>query len=240
MTKHISRDAKSSKTADLPRWFVPISHVSPSSLIDIAPFRSFRIMIRLNQLLLGWESETIFRYFPRDLIHAVTIFGPGGCVLRLSLIRRTGTLHQGPGAKCCHCAGQVEGPKDDRVAGRTGWSSGTWSSVGSRTRGSSTRFGPCPATGFYRRTQRQAYDDESIPIGEGQTITPPYDVAFMTEVLDPKPTDRVYEVGTDRAINRRFFRVWSRTSIPSRSTRLFPSAPPRSTRTLATPTFTHA
>jgi protein-L-isoaspartate(D-aspartate) O-methyltransferase len=45
-------------------------------------------------------------------------------------------------------------------------------------------------------TQRQAYDDESIPIGEGQTITPPYDVAFMTEVLDPKPTDRVYEVGT--------------------------------------------
>src|SRR5262245_20926390 len=45
-------------------------------------------------------------------------------------------------------------------------------------------------------THRQAYDDESIPIGEGQTITPPYDVAFMTEVLDPKPSDRVYEVGT--------------------------------------------
>ncbi len=45
-------------------------------------------------------------------------------------------------------------------------------------------------------SRRQAYDDESIPIGEGQTITPPYDVAFMTEVLDPKPTDRVYEVGT--------------------------------------------
>jgi protein-L-isoaspartate(D-aspartate) O-methyltransferase len=45
-------------------------------------------------------------------------------------------------------------------------------------------------------TRRQAYDDESIPIGEGQTITPPYDVAFMTEVLDPKPTEKVYEVGT--------------------------------------------
>jgi protein-L-isoaspartate(D-aspartate) O-methyltransferase len=45
-------------------------------------------------------------------------------------------------------------------------------------------------------TQRMAYDDESIPIGEGQTITPPYDVAFMTEVLQPKPTDKVYEVGT--------------------------------------------
>src|SRR5204863_2002950 len=46
------------------------------------------------------------------------------------------------------------------------------------------------------QSHRLAYDDESIPIGEGQTITPPYDVAFMTEVLDPKPTDRVYEVGT--------------------------------------------
>ena len=44
--------------------------------------------------------------------------------------------------------------------------------------------------------ERQAYDDESIPIGVGQTITPPYDVAFMTEVLEPKPTDKVYEVGT--------------------------------------------
>jgi protein-L-isoaspartate(D-aspartate) O-methyltransferase len=46
------------------------------------------------------------------------------------------------------------------------------------------------------KSQRLAYDDESINIGEGQTITPPYDVAFMTEVLDPKPNDRVYEVGT--------------------------------------------
>ena len=44
--------------------------------------------------------------------------------------------------------------------------------------------------------QSRAYDDESINIGEGQTITPPYDVAFMTEVLEPKPTDKVYEVGT--------------------------------------------
>jgi protein-L-isoaspartate(D-aspartate) O-methyltransferase len=45
-------------------------------------------------------------------------------------------------------------------------------------------------------SRRLAYEDESIPIGEGQTITPPYDVAFMTEVLAPKPTDKVYEVGT--------------------------------------------
>jgi protein-L-isoaspartate(D-aspartate) O-methyltransferase len=45
-------------------------------------------------------------------------------------------------------------------------------------------------------SRRLAYDDESIPIGEGQTITPPFDVAFMTEALKPKPTDVVYEVGT--------------------------------------------
>ncbi|MBX6314236.1 MAG: protein-L-isoaspartate(D-aspartate) O-methyltransferase, partial [Isosphaeraceae bacterium] len=41
-----------------------------------------------------------------------------------------------------------------------------------------------------------AYEDESIPIGEAQTITPVYDVALMTEALDPQPTDKVYEVGT--------------------------------------------
>jgi protein-L-isoaspartate(D-aspartate) O-methyltransferase len=45
-------------------------------------------------------------------------------------------------------------------------------------------------------SRRLAYDDESIPIGEGQTITPPFDVAFMTEQLQPKPTDKIYEVGT--------------------------------------------
>jgi protein-L-isoaspartate(D-aspartate) O-methyltransferase len=43
---------------------------------------------------------------------------------------------------------------------------------------------------------RLAYEDESLPIGEGQTITPTYDVAFMTEALQPKETNRVYEVGT--------------------------------------------
>ncbi len=47
-----------------------------------------------------------------------------------------------------------------------------------------------------KETRRLAYDDESIPIGEGQTITPPFDVAFMTESLQPKPTDVIYEVGT--------------------------------------------
>ncbi len=41
-----------------------------------------------------------------------------------------------------------------------------------------------------------AYEDFPLPIGEGQTISQPYIVALMTELLDPKPTDRVLEVGT--------------------------------------------
>ncbi|NJD06429.1 MAG: protein-L-isoaspartate(D-aspartate) O-methyltransferase [Methylococcaceae bacterium] len=41
-----------------------------------------------------------------------------------------------------------------------------------------------------------AYDDRPLPIGHGQTISQPYVVAFMTEKLNPKPTDRVLEIGT--------------------------------------------
>lgn len=42
----------------------------------------------------------------------------------------------------------------------------------------------------------QAYSDQPLPIGHGQTISQPYIVAFMTQVLNPKPTDRVLEIGT--------------------------------------------
>ena len=41
-----------------------------------------------------------------------------------------------------------------------------------------------------------AYQDEPLPIGEGQTISQPYIVAFMTEQLHLKPHDRVLEIGT--------------------------------------------
>jgi len=41
-----------------------------------------------------------------------------------------------------------------------------------------------------------AYRDEPLPIGYGQTISQPFIVAFMTEQLDPKPTDHVLEIGT--------------------------------------------
>lgn len=42
----------------------------------------------------------------------------------------------------------------------------------------------------------EAYADYPLAIGKGQTISQPYVVAFMTEALDLKPTDRVLEVGT--------------------------------------------
>ena len=41
-----------------------------------------------------------------------------------------------------------------------------------------------------------AYDNRPLPIGEGQTISQPYIVALMTDLLDPKPGDSVLEVGT--------------------------------------------
>ncbi len=41
-----------------------------------------------------------------------------------------------------------------------------------------------------------AYENRPLPIGEGQTISQPYIVALMTDLLDPKPGDRVLEVGT--------------------------------------------
>ena len=41
-----------------------------------------------------------------------------------------------------------------------------------------------------------SYEDGPLPIGHGQTISQPYIVAFMTEQLRPKPSDRVLEVGT--------------------------------------------
>jgi protein-L-isoaspartate(D-aspartate) O-methyltransferase len=44
--------------------------------------------------------------------------------------------------------------------------------------------------------RHQAYEDHPLPIGEGQTISQPYIVALMLELLSLKPEDRVLEVGT--------------------------------------------
>ena len=54
-----------------------------------------------------------------------------------------------------------------------------------------------PRHEFVPAAQRPlAYFDMALPIGEAQTISGPFVVAYMTEKLDPKPTDRVLEIGT--------------------------------------------
>ncbi len=44
--------------------------------------------------------------------------------------------------------------------------------------------------------RRNAYEDRPLPIGYGQTISQPYIVAYMTEIVDPKPGDKMLEIGT--------------------------------------------
>ncbi|WP_045688141.1 MULTISPECIES: protein-L-isoaspartate(D-aspartate) O-methyltransferase [Hymenobacter] len=44
--------------------------------------------------------------------------------------------------------------------------------------------------------QAHAYQDKAFPIGEGQTISQPYTVAYQTELLRLQPQDRVLEIGT--------------------------------------------
>jgi protein-L-isoaspartate(D-aspartate) O-methyltransferase len=51
------------------------------------------------------------------------------------------------------------------------------------------RFVPSPQEPF-------AYQNRPLPIGEGQTISQPFIVALMTDLLDPRPGDTVLEVGT--------------------------------------------
>ena len=41
-----------------------------------------------------------------------------------------------------------------------------------------------------------AYEDHPLPIGEGQTISQPYMVAYMTEEVKPEKEDKVLEIGT--------------------------------------------
>lgn len=54
-----------------------------------------------------------------------------------------------------------------------------------------------PREAFVSEKHRQfAYDDGPLPIPEGQTISQPYVVALMIQMLHLKPEDRVLEIGT--------------------------------------------
>ena len=45
----------------------------------------------------------------------------------------------------------------------------------------------------------KAYEDKAFPIGEGQTISQPYTVAYQTQLLQIKPFEKVLEIGTGSA-----------------------------------------
>ena len=47
-----------------------------------------------------------------------------------------------------------------------------------------------------RQVRDIAYENRPLPIGYGQTISQPYIVALMTDLLEPKPQQKVLEVGT--------------------------------------------
>jgi protein-L-isoaspartate(D-aspartate) O-methyltransferase len=58
-------------------------------------------------------------------------------------------------------------------------------------------MGKVPREEFVPAESRaESYSDGPLLIGHGQTISQPYIVAFMTEQLQPKPNDRVLEIGT--------------------------------------------
>ena len=58
-------------------------------------------------------------------------------------------------------------------------------------------MGEVPRHLFVRKQQQaQAYDNRPLPIGHGQTISQPYIVALMTDLLRVEPGDRVFELGT--------------------------------------------
>lgn len=77
----------------------------------------------------------------------------------------------------------------------------------------------------------QAYNDTSLPIGEKQTISQPYMVAIMTELLELAGNERVLEIGTGSGyqaallshLARRVYTIERIPSLASRARKLFDS-----------------
>lgn len=60
-----------------------------------------------------------------------------------------------------------------------------------------TAIGTVPRHLFFDPAfQAHAYQDKAFPIGEGQTISQPYTVAYQTELLRLTPQDKILEIGT--------------------------------------------
>ncbi|MCM8857439.1 MAG: protein-L-isoaspartate(D-aspartate) O-methyltransferase [Candidatus Thiodiazotropha sp.] len=58
-------------------------------------------------------------------------------------------------------------------------------------------MGRVPRQRFVNKTFRShAYDNSPLPIGKGQTISQPFIVALMTDLVAPQRSDKILEVGT--------------------------------------------
>ncbi|TVQ13602.1 MAG: protein-L-isoaspartate(D-aspartate) O-methyltransferase [Bacteroidetes bacterium] len=68
---------------------------------------------------------------------------------------------------------------------------------GIRDRHTLRAMGKVPRHLYVPQNQRRfSYTDRPLPIGYGQTISQPYIVAYMTEIIKPRPDFRVLEIGT--------------------------------------------
>jgi protein-L-isoaspartate(D-aspartate) O-methyltransferase len=61
-----------------------------------------------------------------------------------------------------------------------------------------------------RMLYAQAYDDNALPIGSGQTISQPYVVAFMTQLLKINKDDKILEIGTGSGFQTAVLAQYSR------------------------------
>ena len=79
--------------------------------------------------------------------------------------------------------------------------------------------------------QEYAYEDRPLPIGEGQTISQPYMVALMSQLLDLKVGTRVLEIGTGsgyqaailQAMGAEVYSIEIIPALANRTTKLFES-----------------
>ncbi len=92
---------------------------------------------------------------------------------------------------------------------------------GIRHEGVLRAMGEIPRTWFVDEAlQGKAYADAALPIGEGQTISQPWIVARMSELLEPDGRGRVLEIGTGSGyhaavLSRLFEQVFSVERIPA-------------------------
>jgi protein-L-isoaspartate(D-aspartate) O-methyltransferase len=88
-------------------------------------------------------------------------------------------------------------PRKDPVADRAAMVASQLRTRGIRDERVLQAMATVPRETFVPDAERSAaYQDEALPIGEGQTISQPYMVARMTELLDVHSGDRILEIGT--------------------------------------------